>query len=83
MFIDIIGYTAGALVIGSMIPQIIKSWKTKSTKDISVFRYIIYIFGIIFWMIYSFMIKSLPMMISNSVALIFAFSIFYLKLNYG
>jgi MtN3 and saliva related transmembrane protein len=83
MFIDIIGYTAGALVIGSMIPQIIKSWKTKSTKDISVFRYIIYIFGIIFSMIYSLMIKSLPMMISNSVALIFAFSIFYLKLNYG
>jgi len=81
--LNLIGYAAGALVIGSLIPQMIKSWKTKSTKDLSLGRYMIYIAGIILWLVYSFMIGSSPMIISNSIALIFAMSILILKLRYG
>lgn len=36
MFIDILGYVAGTLVVVSLLPQTIKSWKTKSTRDISL-----------------------------------------------
>ena len=41
-YIDIMGYIAGALVVASLLPQVIKSWKTKSTKDISILRYTLY-----------------------------------------
>ncbi|MBI5001906.1 hypothetical protein HZC31_00820 [Candidatus Woesearchaeota archaeon] len=40
IFIDILGYVAGILVVISLVPQVIKSWTTKSTRDISLSRYI-------------------------------------------
>jgi MtN3 and saliva related transmembrane protein len=82
-YLDIIGYSAGLLILVSIVPQIIKSWKTKSTKDISLLRYIIYILGIILWLTYGIILANGPMIITNSINLCLASSILYLKLKYG
>jgi MtN3 and saliva related transmembrane protein len=49
--IDLIGYSAGFLILVSAIPQIIKSWKSRSTKDLSLSKYIIYMSGVFLWLI--------------------------------
>jgi len=82
-YIDVLGYTAGILVVISLLPQVIKSWKTKSTKDISLWRYIIYIVGLILWITYAVIIGNGPVAAMNSVGLILALSVLYLKLRYG
>jgi len=56
--IDILGYAAGILVVISLLPQAIKSRKTKSTKDISLRRYIIYAMGLILWITYAIIINN-------------------------
>lgn len=81
--VDLIGYLAGFLIVFSLIPQFVKSWKTKSTKDISLWRYLIYIAGIILWLVYGIIISNNPMIVANIVALAFASSILYLKIRYG
>ncbi|MBT4175174.1 SemiSWEET transporter [archaeon] len=81
-FIDILGYLAGTLVVISLLPQTIKSWKTKSTKDLSLSRYIIYVAGLILWITYAILIKNGPVAIMNGIGLILAGSILYLKLKY-
>ncbi|MCD4705109.1 hypothetical protein K8R66_03455 [bacterium] len=81
-FIDILGYIAGILVVISLLPQTIKSWKTKSTKDLSLWRYIIYILGLILWIIYASIIKNAPVAIMNSLGLLLASSLLYLKVKY-
>lgn len=81
--IDIVGYLAGFFIIISLIPQIMKSWKTKSTKDLSLSRYIIYIMGVICWLIYGVALMNGPMILVNSINLCLALSILYLKLKYG
>ena len=81
--VDIIGYSAGFLILISIIPQIIKSWKTKSTKDLSLSRYIIYILGVLLWLIYGIAIINGPMILINSINLLLASSILYLKFKYG
>ncbi|MBU0979938.1 MAG: SemiSWEET transporter [Nanoarchaeota archaeon] len=81
--IDIMGYTAGILVVISLLPQTIKSWKTKSTKDISLRRYIIYCAGLVLWIGYAIIIENGPVALMNSVGLVLALSILYLKLRYG
>jgi len=83
IYIDILGYTAGILVVISLLPQLIKSWRTKSTKDISLGRYIIYITGLILWIIYALIIGNGPVALMNSIGLILAASILCLKLKYG
>ncbi len=82
-YIDILGYIAGILVVISLLPQVIKSWKTKSTKDISLWRYIIYIAGLILWVIYALIIQNGPVAVMNTIGLILAASILYLKIKYG
>ncbi|XOU94710.1 MAG: SemiSWEET family sugar transporter [Candidatus Kerfeldbacteria bacterium] len=81
--IDVLGYVAGILVVISLLPQTIKSWKTKSTQDLSLWRYIIYVVGLIIWIIYAIKIDNGPVAVMNGLGLILAISILYLKLKYG
>ena len=83
IFTEILGYVAGALLIISMVPQIVKSWKTKSTNDISLWRYIIYIVGVILWLGYGIILREGPIILINAVSLGLASSILYLKIKYG
>lgn len=82
-YINVLGYFAGILVVISLLPQFIKSWKTKSTADISLWRYVIYVVGLILWVIYAIVIKNGPVALTNGVGLIIASSILYLKVKYG
>jgi len=81
--IEIVGYLAGIIVAISLTPQIIKAWKTKSTKDISVAWTLIYITGLILWVIYAVGIKSYPLMFMATIEALLAFSLLVLKLRYG
>ena len=82
-YVDILGYAAGILVVISLLPQVIKSWKTKSTKDISLSRYVIYVMGLILWVTYAFIIQNGPVAVMNGIGLVLALLILYLKLKHG
>lgn len=81
--IDLLGYFAGVLVVISLLPQVIKSWKTKLTRDISLWRYIIYVIGLILWVLYAITIGNGPVGIMNGIGLVLATSILYLKIRHG
>lgn len=83
VYIDILGYIAGILVVISLLPQVIKSWRTKSTRDISLSRYVIYVIGLIFWVVYAVIIQNGPVAVMNGVGLVLAVSILYLKTKHG
>lgn len=82
-YIELIGYLAGIIVAISLIPQVIKSWKTKSTKDISVMWTLIYLTGLILWIVYGIGILSFPIIIFVSVEALLAISLLMLKIKYG
>ena len=50
--IEIIGLIAAAFTTSSFLPQVIKIWKTKQTKDISTTMYIAMLIGTGFWLYY-------------------------------
>jgi len=81
--IELIGYLAGFIVSISLTPQVIKAWKTKSTKDISIAWTLIYVFGLILWIIYGFKINSYPLMITVTIEALLAVSLLILKIKYG
>lgn len=80
---ELIGYAAGLLAAISLIPQVVKSWKTKSTKDISILWTSIYLCGLILWMIYGWMIASYPLVVMVVFETALALSLLILKLRYG
>jgi len=83
IYIDLLGYAAGILVVISLLPQAVKSWKTKKTRDISLLRYIIYTIGLILWIVYAIIIVNGPVVLMNTIGLILALFILLMKLKYG
>lgn len=83
LFTDTLGYAAGLLLVISLLPQIHQSWTTKSTRDLSLSRYIIYTFAVALWLFYGIIKQDGPIITLNSVALLLAASILYLKIKHG
>ncbi len=81
--VELIGFIAGSLVAISVFPQVLKSWKTKSTKDISISWSIINLAGQLLWVYYGILIVSYSLVIMSSITLVMNVSMIILKLRYG
>ena len=82
-FITYVGLAAGILTTISFLPQAIKTWRTKSTKDISLTMFLAFCLGVVLWVIYGFFTQNLPVFLANFATLILASSILICKLKYG
>jgi MtN3 and saliva related transmembrane protein len=81
--IELIGFSAGFLIAVSSFPQLIKSWKTKSTKDVAILWLLINIIGQTLWISYGFFKDSISLMVMSSITLLMVGSVLILKLKYG
>ncbi len=80
--IEVIGFIAGLFVAISSLPQLIKSWKTKPTKDIAIMWLLINILGQILWITYGFLKDSLSLMVMSFITLMMVSSVLVLKIKY-
>ena len=80
---DVVGIVAALFTTASFLPQAIRIFKTKSTKDLSIMMYIMFVAGIFLWMVYGILLKSLPLILANSVTLCFAAGILLMKIRFG
>ncbi|TDW51906.1 MtN3 and saliva related transmembrane protein [Flavobacterium sp. 270] len=81
-YIDIIGLFAGACVTISVIPQILKVWRTKKVKEISLKMFSILTFGLAVWVVYGILKKDAPIIITNSVSLFLNLIMVYFIIYY-
>lgn len=81
-FVDILGYIAGFLTLFNMLPQVLKSYKTKSVNDISFWLVISYALSMLLWVLYAYFIVSWPIMITNGVAFFVSLVQLVLMLKY-
>ncbi len=77
-----VGLLAGTLTTSAFIPQVIRTWKTRSTRDISLGMFIAFCAGIALWTAYGIMIHSLPVVITNSITFVLASIILLLKIRH-
>jgi MtN3 and saliva related transmembrane protein len=82
-YITLIGLIAGSCTTISFLPQVIKTFRTKETKDISITMYIILASGIFLWTLYGILIKDLPVILANAISLVLASIVLILKIKYG
>lgn len=79
----VIGLAAGLLTTVSLVPQVMKIWKTRSAKDVSRKMFVAFCCGVALWLAYGVMRGDLPMILWNSVSLVLALSILAMKLKFG
>ncbi len=78
--IDYLGLFAGMLTTISFLPQVIKTWKTQSARDLSLEMFLIFCTGVLLWLIYGLIVGNVPIIVSNCLTIMLAGSILYFKL---
>ena len=79
---DLVGYIGGFFIMISFIPQVFKSYKTRSVKDLSTSMIIATFVGTAFWVAYGFFINSMPVIIMNIIFGVIVIFQLYLKIKY-
>lgn len=77
-----LGLLAGACTTFSFVPQLLKIWKSKSTHDISLAMYAVISTGVLLWLVYGLLVRDVPIIVANAVALFFTVGILAFKLRY-
>ncbi|RAJ13715.1 MtN3 and saliva related transmembrane protein [Arenibacter echinorum] len=80
--IEIMGLVAAVLTTYSIVPQVHKTWRNKSTKDISLTMYLAMFLGVVLWLIYGIYHDSVPMILANFITAVLLFIMIVLKLKY-
>ncbi len=78
--VENLGYIAGFFTTIAFLPQVIKVWRTKSTKDISIWMFLIFTTGVLLWLIYGLLIINYSLIIANTITLILSISILIAKI---
>lgn len=82
-YISVIGFIAGTFTTVSFLPQVFKIYRTKQTRDLSLPMYVILFIGVILWVVYGVLSRSLPVIIANSVVIGLNLYILIMKVKYG
>lgn len=78
-----LGLIAGALVTGSIIPQVIRVFRLKSAREISILFSTLLLLGVITWVAYGIWLRLIAVILWNAIGAVLAAILLYAKLKYG
>jgi MtN3 and saliva related transmembrane protein len=78
-----LGLAAAYCTTIAFVPQLVKTWKTRSTADISLGMFLVLVIGIILWLAYGILLGDVPLIVANGITLVLAGIILVFKLRYG
>ena len=79
--IELLGFAAGALTAFAFLPQVVKTWRTRSSGDLSLAMLGAQSAGVSLWIVYGAAIDSFPVILSNAVTLTMCFMLLVFKLT--
>jgi MtN3 and saliva related transmembrane protein len=63
--IHYLGYFAGVLTVASFLPQVVRAWRTKQTRDLSLAMFALLITSGSLWMLYALANRDWPVLATN------------------
>jgi MtN3 and saliva related transmembrane protein len=68
--IELVGFVAATLTSLAFLPQVVKTWRTRSCGDLSATTLIAQTTGVALWIVYGVSIGSAPVIASNIITLL-------------
>jgi MtN3 and saliva related transmembrane protein len=79
---QVLGLAAGALTTAAFLPQVVKTWKSRSAKDLSLGMFSLFCLGVLLWLVYGLMVMDIPVIAANLVTLMLASTLLFFKLRF-
>jgi MtN3 and saliva related transmembrane protein len=80
--IQLIGLAAGMLTTSAFLPQVIKTWKSRSAKDLSLGMFSLFCLGVAMWLAYGILVWDIPVIAANVLTLMLASTLLFFKLRF-
>ncbi|MGC1951859.1 MAG: SemiSWEET transporter [Gammaproteobacteria bacterium] len=81
--ITLTGFAAAALTTFAFVPQVVRTLRTRDTRAISLWMYILFTAGVFLWLVYGSVLALWPVVIANGVTFLLAFAVLVLKIRNG
>jgi len=81
--VEFFGYFAAILTTLAFLPQLIKTLKTKKAEDVSLITLIMFLTGVMSWIIYGYKISSTPILLANIITFILNLLILIFKITFS
>ena len=81
--VELTGLAAASLTTASFLPQVVRAWRTRDTRAISLPMYLMFTLGVVLWLAYGLAIQSPAVIVANAVTTALSAVILALKLRYG
>jgi len=79
---EILGYVAGAITTLTFLPQVVKTWKEKSAKDIALMMFVIAASCQALWIIYGVLSNNWVIILTNSIIFIMSLIMIFFKFRF-
>jgi MtN3 and saliva related transmembrane protein len=76
------GYCAAFCTTVSFVPQLLRVWRLRSARDISLTMFLVFSLGVSLWLVYGISIRSVPVILANAVTLLLSLTILALKVRF-
>jgi MtN3 and saliva related transmembrane protein len=81
--IEVIGFLAGGLTTAAFLPQVVKTARSRSARDISGSMLLVFLVGLALWVVYGLRVGSAPIIIANLITIGLVGAILAMKLRFG
>ena len=81
--VEFFGYFAAILTTLAFLPQLIKTLKTKKADDVSLITLLMFLTGVLSWIVYGYKISSTPILIANIITFILNLLILISKIAFS
>jgi MtN3 and saliva related transmembrane protein len=79
---QLLGLIAGACTTIAFLPQVIKTWKERSAKGLSLSMFSIFCVGVTLWLVYGIIEQDIPVIAANLATLLLASTLLFFKLRF-
>jgi MtN3 and saliva related transmembrane protein len=80
---EYLGYFAGLLTVGAFLPQVVRTWRTRRTTDLSLATSALLVTTGSLWMIYGMLMGDWPVIAANAGMVTLNATLALAKLRYG
>lgn len=77
---ELVGTLAGLLTTAAFVPQVVKTWRTRATRDISLSMWVLFSAGVALWLVYGVLLEAWPIVAANVATLALAAVVVAIKL---
>jgi MtN3 and saliva related transmembrane protein len=77
-----LGYAAGLFTVGSFLPQVLRAWRTRQTRDLSLAMFALLITSGVLWMAYGIVTDDWPVIVTNCGMVVLNVALLAAKLRF-